>query len=66
MTLDSELDWVVVNGTVGFHLREVYRREVERERGNEREWDEEELEREKGRGKGEQGEKEMKTDRKRG
>ena len=46
VTLDFELDWVVVNGTVGFHLREV-----KRKRGNEREREEEEIEREKGRRK---------------
>ena len=46
--LDFGLDWVVVNGTVGFPLKEVY---IDRERGNVREWEKEEIKRDKGRGK---------------
>ena len=61
VTLDFELDQVVVNETVGFHLREV--EEVERERGKEREQEEEELERKKDRGKGEQEEGEREGER---
>ena len=62
MTLDFELDWVYSSEWNCRFLPKGGRREVERERGNEREWEDEEIEREKGRRK-EQARRERNEDR---